>query len=656
MSRDPASAHPTILAGRAAAAREPLVLRAGPVTALLDGADLRHVRLGDTELVQRVYVALRDAPWNTIPAEFSNWQVDVSPDRFRVAFDAHHLHEAIDFTWCGVIEGGPDGTIRYELDGTCHGVFQYSKIGFNVHHALDGAIGRPYRAQAERGELRGTLPSAIDPQRVVGGKLSGMFDPYREIAIEVAPGLEAVVGLEGDLLELQDHRNWADGNFKSYATPLALGFPFDSEDGRRIRQVLTIGFQGAGPARLPDEPTTIDVGGEVGPLPAIGFGQPSHGDPLSPREASRLVELHPAHLRVDLVAKDPEAAAILERAAADARAVGAALELAVHASDTSGAALAGVAGRLRALEVRVSRVLVYFLAEGYSAVAGLTPASVVRLVREHLEPVTGSVPFAGGTNQAFSDVNRDRPSDPALTGLCFPVCPTVHAADDASIVENLVGVSEVVVMARSFAGGRPISVSPVTIATRFGPYPGGPSAPDALPAAVDVRQASLLGAAWTAGCIRHLAISGADSVTFYETSGWRGIVERDGGPPDARFPSQPGAVFPMYHVFRDVAEWRDGAVLATRSNRPLVAEALAVRDASGLHVLVANLAPAPQRVVVAGLGDGPASCRILDAGSAGPAMANPDAFRATRKSLAATGGRLALELGPYAVARVDAAR
>ncbi|HYO43574.1 MAG TPA: hypothetical protein VES19_10295, partial [Candidatus Limnocylindrales bacterium] len=148
MSENPASADPRILTGRAAPAREPLVLRAGPVTALLDGADLRHVRIGDTELVQRVYMALRDAQWNTIPATCSDWEVDAGPDRFHVAFRARHAHEAIEFSWRGVIDGAPDGTIRYELDGTCHGVFKYCKIGFNVHHPLEGAIGRRYRATA----------------------------------------------------------------------------------------------------------------------------------------------------------------------------------------------------------------------------------------------------------------------------------------------------------------------------------------------------------------------------------------------------------------------------------------------------------------------------------------------------------------------------
>ncbi len=94
------------------------------------------------------------------------------------------------------------------------------------------------------------LPEAIDPQRIVDGTLSGMFAPYRELAIEVVDGIEAIIAIEGDLMELQDHRNWTDANFKSYATPLALGFPFDSTDGQRIRQVLTIRYAGTAPSTV----------------------------------------------------------------------------------------------------------------------------------------------------------------------------------------------------------------------------------------------------------------------------------------------------------------------------------------------------------------------------------------------------------------------
>ncbi|HSO30600.1 MAG TPA: hypothetical protein VLS28_11905 [Candidatus Sulfomarinibacteraceae bacterium] len=645
-----------LLTGRAIAAPAPVELRAGPVTALLDGADLRHVRLGPVELVQRVYMALRDAPWNTIPGVFANWRIEQGDDRFLVTFDARHAHEAIDFTWCGGIEGRPDGTIRYELDGTCHGAFKYSKIGFNVHHALDRAIGHAYRAATEAGELRGVLPVAIDPQRIVGTTLTGMFEPYRELALEVAPGLEAVIALEGDILEMQDHRNWTDGNFKSYATPLALGFPFDSTNGQRIRQVLTIGFAGPVPLVEPERPPTIAIGGSLGSLPRIGFGQPSHGEPLSANESARLRIADPAHLRVDLVLNDPAALTLFVRAAEDARAVGAALELAIHANESSGEALDRLAAAVGEAAAPVARVLVYYLREGFSALLGFTPPAVVRLVRDRLGPVTGPVPYAGGTNQSFSDINRDRPTDPVVTGVCFSVSPTVHAADDASIVENLVGQSEVVAMARSFAGGRPISVSPVTIATRFGPYPAGPSAPGDLPSVVDVRQASLLGAAWTVGSIKHLAEAGAESVTYYETTGWRGVVERDGGAPDARFPSRPGEVYPMFHVFADVAGWRGATVLAAPSSQPLAAEALAVEDEAGQHLLVASLQPAAGRAVVTGLRGTAARTRTLDAGAAATASADPMGFRERSVIVPLAEGRLELALGPYAVVRVDAVR
>jgi D-apionolactonase len=645
---------PLLLTGRTEPPPARVALRAGPLAVELDGADLRRIRYGDTELVQRVYAAVRDAPWNTIPATFTNWTIERASDRFTIAFEARHAHEAIDFSWHGRIQGFPDGTIRYELDGVCGGEFEYSKIGFNVHHPLDGGIGRPYRVRTPEGERRGILPDAIDPQRVVDGKLSGMFEPYREIAIEVRDGVEAVVALDGDLLELQDHRNWADGNFKSYATPLALGFPFMSTPGQRIRQVLTIGVRGSAATESATGPVTIDLGDAIGAMPALGLGQAGHGRTLSPREASLVRAARPAHLRVDLVADDPSTGDALDRAAADARAVGAALELAIHANEASGPGLAALAARIDATRIPVARVLVYPRSEGYSAVAGFTPAPIVALAREHLEPVTGRVPFAGGTNQNFGDINRDRPGDPVVTGVCFSLCPTVHAADDLSIVENVVGASEVVRMARTFADGRPVIVSPVTIATRFGPYPAGPPAPGDLPAAVDVRQASLLGATWTAATLKHLAESGAASVTWFESTGWQGIVERDDGSPHPGFPSSPGQAFPLYHVLADAGEWRSGTVHRTTSEQPLVAQALAVGDAAGLHLLVANLTPGVADVDLAGLPGVGASVRSLDLESAGLAMSDPVAFRsrdgAPREVVE---GRLRLRLGAYAVARVD---
>lgn len=642
--------------GRPAPHPEPRRLHAGPMELLLDGADLRHLRINDIELAERVYVAVRDAPWNTIPATFDGWEIDDRADRFTVRFRGRHRHEAIAFEWDGTIEGTPEGVVRYTMDGTCHGTFQYSKIGFNVHHAQRDSIGRPYRARTPQGQLRGVLPDAIDPQRIVDGTLSGMFEPYQELAIEVVDGVEAVLRLEGDLLELQDHRNWTDANFKSYATPLVLGFPFDSADGQRIRQVVTILARGHIPPAPPPRDPVIRIGASLElPLPAIGLGQPSHGRALTPHESARIAILRPAHLRVDLQLGGDTVADELERAAADARAVGADLELAVFANDGSGAAIGDLATRLDALDVRVARVLVYLAAGGFSAMSSRIPAAVVRLVRDGLVDVTGDIPFAGGTNQNFSDINRDRPTEPDLNAVCFSTSPTVHAADDTSVMENVAGQGEVVRMARSFSGDRAIIVSPVTLATRFGPFPAGPPQPGDPPASVDVRQASLLGAAWTTGALKYLAEAGAASLTLYETTGWRGIIETDeGNPMPDRFPSNAGDVFPLYHVLADLGEWHDGTVVSAASSEPLRSEAIAIRTRDGRsHLLVACLGSEPTRVLLTGLPDGIAIVRTLDTESASLAMHDPDAFRASGGPVRVREGRLVLALGAYAVARID---
>ena len=134
----------------------------------------------------------------------------------------------------------------------------------------------------------------------------------------------------------------------------------------------------------------------------------------------------------------------------------------------------------------------------------------------------GGAPFAGGSDQFYSDVNRAPPPEDGLDAVCFGLCPQVHAADDASLMENLPALADCVETARILRPGRPIAVSPVTLVPRLGPYPGGAPVPGGLPGAVDVRQFGLFGASWTLGAVGWLAGVGTESATFFETAGAQG--------------------------------------------------------------------------------------------------------------------------------------
>ncbi len=262
----------------------------------------------------------------------------------------------------------------------------------------------------------------------------------------------------------------------------------------------------------------------------------------------------------------------------------------------------------------------------------------------------------GGTEIYFTELNRTRPEAETWDGLCYSLTPQIHAFTDVDVVENLDAQAETLRSAHAIAGGKPVIVSPITLRRRVNVHAAGdppPTPPGELPDEVDVRQSSLLGAAWTAGSAKYVAEAGAAAVTYYETTGWRGVVERSAGSElPERFRSRPGETFPLYHPLADAIEWRGAEVLGCESSDLLAAVGLAVRPADGgLRMLVANLTPAEQAVVVSPL-DGELRLRRLNEETAAKAGASPEAFRSESEAVRADGA-LELKLAPYEVVRID---
>lgn len=630
-------------------------LRAGPLTVLLEDGDLRYIRLDGVEIVRRIYVAVRDEVWNTIPATYSDFSYDVAADHFTVRLRAHHQYQQINVDWAGTIAGTFDGTIRYTMDAVANNAFRYCKIGFNIHHPPQEA-GRPYRAGGPEGASMGELPVLIEPQRNEGGRLTALFPPYDSLEIDHDDRLTVRFRFEGDLFEMQDHRNWTDGNYKSYGTPLSIPWPMDATTGERFHQVVSVSVAGR-PAKAPAAAEArVDLGRLTDQsLPPIGFGMASHEAPLSAREADLLRKLRPDHLRVDLYLGEPWQK-VLARGIEAARALDTRLELALFLTDEAEAQLAALARELAAKQPHVARVLVFYGGKAFTTGLGATPGRFVGFAREKLKAEVGMAPFIGGTNQFFAELNRDRPEVDAMDGVVYSINPQVHAADDESLVENLEAQAATIRTARAFSGNLPISVSPITLAARTGPYPAGPPEPGGLPPQVDVRQASLFGAGWTAISVKYLAESAVASITYYETSGWRGVVEVDAGSPmPERFPSSPKSVFPVYHVFRDLADLKDGQLVEATASEPLLVDGLAVRANGATHVVLANLTPKPQAATVGPLQAANFRVRLLDEETAPTAMSDPESFRASGTVTSATDGRVRVELPPYAVARIDEA-
>jgi D-apionolactonase len=647
--------HLRLLHGSDASLPDLQVLHAGPARVLLDGIDLRYVAIGRIELVRRIYVAVRDRNWNTIPGEVSDLELDAREDSFDVRFSVRHRAEGIAFAWEGAITGTEDGRITYGLDGVAEQDVQYNRIGICVHHPWRETAGAPFRARTPDGEIEGAFPDLIGPQRVEDGKIYALFEAYDRLEVDLPDGGSLELEFEGDLWETEDHRNWTDANFKTYSTPLSLGFPHDLRGGESLAQRVTITPRGVEDSSSMGGAVRLSIGESTGTVvPAIGLGVDGDGHEPTEREIELLRALAPAHFRVELKLDTAGWRDALAHAQEAARRAGAHLLVSLHLRPEHVAELRAV-GEALVGGPEVDDVLVIFLGGRTSTPQETTPAELVDLVRSELGAALRDTPIGGGTEIYFTEINRTRPEAENWDSVCFSITPQIHAFTDLDIVENLDAQAENVRSAKALAPGKRIVVSPITIRRRVNFHATAPEpepAPDRLPDSVDVRQPSLLGAAWTAGSLKYMCEAGAAAVTYYETTGWRGVLERDDGSalPDV-FHSRAGEVFPLFHPLADVAGWHDGEVLGVDSEDPLVAIGLAVRTEGALRLLVANVTPNAQDVVVGPL-VGELRLRRLSSESAQEAGADPLAFRADGES-AAVDGELALRLEPYEVVRVD---
>jgi hypothetical protein len=508
------------------------------------------------------------------------------------------------------------------------------------------------------GKVDGATEHGIFPYHISAHQ---PFTDMRAISHEVVPGLLAEVRFEGDVFEMEDQRNWTDASFKTYCTPLRLPFPVAIREGADIRQSVRLTLKGgtrASPSRVRANASevvfTVDEATSIA-LPRLGLGMATHGRPLNETERQRLTTLKLSHLRVDLNLSEPNYKENLHRAAAEAALLDAALEVALFLTNDAENELCAFVEELERVRPRVSIWLIFHTEEKS------TKEKWVRLARDYLSNYDVEAKIGAGTNAYFAELNRGCPPAEEAGLVCYSISPQVHASDEVSLVETLQAQAWTVESARRFAGGRPISVTPVTLKPRFNPNATGPEPeprPGELPSQVDVRQMSLFGAGWTLGSIKYLAESGVHSVTYYETTGWRGVMETENGSPlPEKFRSIAGAVFPLYHVLADVGEFVGGHVVVSNSNAPLRVNGMALHKGRQTRVLLANLSPKSQDVQVAYPGFSErVRVKHLDESSAWEAMRSPESLRADPGLLLQTsGGQLQLHLLPYSFTRIDPA-
>ena len=215
---------------------ERVLLRAGPFTLFYEAGDLRYVTLGQREVLRRIYSAVRDRNWGTVPAQLSNERSEIGADSFRLAYDVENKQGEINFFWRGEITGNASGQITFTMDGEARSTFLRNRLGFCVLHPIRECAGRICRVERPDGmKEQLAFPCLVAAEQ----PLRGLHD-ITTLAHEIEPGLWAEVRFTGELFEVEDQRNWIDASFKTFCTPLRLPFPVEVKAGTRITQSVTL--------------------------------------------------------------------------------------------------------------------------------------------------------------------------------------------------------------------------------------------------------------------------------------------------------------------------------------------------------------------------------------------------------------------------------
>lgn len=574
--------------------------------------ELGSIRAAGIELVRRAYFAVRDPAWGTVEPEILERELEQSNGGFALRARCRYTAEPIDLD-ADLEISSDDGTLlRFSSTAIARSAFAYNRIGFCIHHPPGELAG----ATLVLGEDETVeLPREVLPQLLAGDRLAPAVGPFNRLAVTGTSGARVEFRFIGEEFELEDQRNWTDGAFKTYGTPLALGPPPPLARGDRLTQSIEVRLLDPPRQRqaAPTQTPTLRLAAEA-TAPAIGFAT---GSAAAEVDLARLTR--PSHLRVDLRA----GRAAVEQTARLAAALGSGVQLGLHLplTDVEHDELLGMS-----FDDCLRSVLVL-----NRDVELLTDNEDSERVRALLDVDDSTTRLWTGTDAYYAQLNRGL-RDGLGTQLTFSMHPQAHATDEQSIVETLEIQRDVVLDLKAKQPGCHVSLGAVTFGSRRN-FSAPPGVAVAEPAA-DPRQSSLFGTTWSLASLGYLSDAGVDEVTYHALAGPGGLI-------DAR-----GQATPLLHLFADCAELGDQVTLL-ESSAPDRCAALAIQSPTLLGILVGNLRDEPYRIRLPVAGHG--HIRRLHAASLSAAVEQPLAFRAARDAWEGD----VLELEPYEYVRLE---
>lgn len=638
-------------------------LSAKSLSAEFDQGALRWVRWRGVEVLRAVSFLVRTPGWGTPDPQISALEIQQSDDAFAASYQANYVNGDEQLTVNIRFAGDSEGVLSAKAHIVADTRFETNRTGFVVLYPLDGFAGTAVKVEHADGESAELIISdVISPGQP-------LFN-IRAITHQPTENLAVTTRFDGDVFEAEDHRNWSDASFKIYSRPIALPYPYHLQPGQELHQSVIVNISDSAPPSVDSaaphvsDTVRIEVGSHTGQsVPAIGLGLSADDSADAIAYAAQLASLGPIHF---LLRYDPAAQHTAEHlmaagqlAAKTQRPV--AFELLLTASHDPAEEIAQAANLLKEAGISPVSIAVFPKTDERSFQPGepRPPVPSNADIYAEAKKAFPGIPVGGGSPAFFTEFNRKRPSAGTFDFITHATAPTVHAADDASVIETLQSLPHIIKSARAIIQAEDhhpekaaYRIGPVGIGARLNPYGSGPAAnPDSARvglAANDPRQRGLFAAAWHVGYIATIAKQGVDTLVLGAPTGPFGVISTPQSYPREWWDEQgEGRVYPLFHIVADLAPGNGKPRLDTTTN----SEKLAVigwQQGDQNRVVIANLSAEPVRVALADVEW--AEVRLLDVAHSEIAALSPERFRRSRAVQNIGQG---IDLDAYAVATLS---
>jgi D-apionolactonase len=404
------------------------------------------------EILRRIFVTVRDHRWAEVGP--TQWESFLDQAQGTATLKARHVGVHVAFEWEANLRVSPDSRdLRFALIGRALRDMELCRLGLVILHPIDMMVGSRLAATSPGINQTLTVPDLISPQPIVNGLPGAMTEPFSELLIEREDFGALRLRFEGDLFELEDQRNWGDASFKTYCTPLRLGFPRSVKAGTSISQSVEVRFEPACRRHTSDSTEHASASASqspsarVGRFPTIGrqWPRPSKRVAFNPAEPAWRHFSFEIFTQGDVALLQP----LLES-------VSTKVEIGIGTDLTP---TAEILESLSEHGERVARVILY----GPNSSPPSTTS--VELWRRNLPSTdaTHDIPVLAGTRGYFVEFNRARSLDVPASGIAFPLTATVHADDAATIADNVTAIGALAETARNLTGLSQIVVAPLAL-------------------------------------------------------------------------------------------------------------------------------------------------------------------------------------------------